>query len=253
MELPLVWLMPLFFLTAALYSSAGFGGASTYLALLSLGGLTLHEAPALALGANLAVIVINLLSRTRDEALRGARLAAPFLPASMTAAWAAGRTAWPEAVLGAALGASLLWVAFSFWRSRRQVIPGFTDPAPRLSWPAALGVGSTFGALGGAVGIGGGVFLSPWLQVHTRAAPQVIAAAASWFILFNSAAGLTGQLQKGLHTEPLTWLGLTAAALAGALVGNRWTRGRAYAPILRQATALLSLAAGLRLLGTAFP
>ena len=49
----------LFFVTALIYSSVGFGGGSTYLALLLLSGVSYQIFPIIALACNIIVVSGN--------------------------------------------------------------------------------------------------------------------------------------------------------------------------------------------------
>lgn len=93
------------------------------------------------------------------------------------------------------LGSALLFAGVTMLMDR---IEHAYFPRPELKRRLAIGVpcGGASGLLGGLVGIGGGIFLSPLLHRLRLAQPKVIAATASLFILVNSAAGLVGQTIK---------------------------------------------------------
>jgi uncharacterized membrane protein YfcA len=113
-------------------------------------------------------------------------------------------------------------------------------------------VGGAIGLLAGVVGIGGGVFLAPVLYVLGWGNPRQIAAAASFFILVNSLAGLTGQMMKnGESTVAESWLSawpLYLAVLAGGQIGSHLGSRRLPATWVRRITALLVFYVSVRLL-----
>ena len=80
----------LFFITAAFYAAVGFGGGSTYNALLVLNGTDYRILPSIALGCNIIVVTGGVIRFWQAGHLRIARLV-PFLAASVPAAWIGGR------------------------------------------------------------------------------------------------------------------------------------------------------------------
>ena len=79
----------LFFVTAILYSSVGFGGGSTYLALLLLWGVPYYIFPTIALCCNIIVVSGNCFNylRTGNYNLK---LVIPFLIGSVPFAFIGG-------------------------------------------------------------------------------------------------------------------------------------------------------------------
>ena len=79
----------LFFVTATLYSSVGFGGGSTYLALLLIWGVPYHIFPAIALLCNIFVVSGNCYNYIRAGNLN-LKLLAPNLLGSVPLAFIGG-------------------------------------------------------------------------------------------------------------------------------------------------------------------
>ena len=79
----------LFFVTAILYSSVGFGGGSTYLALLLIWGIPYSIFPILALSCNIIVVSGNCFNYIRTGNLN-LRLLLPFLLGSVPLAFIGG-------------------------------------------------------------------------------------------------------------------------------------------------------------------
>ena len=244
------WLALAFFAIAAVYASVGFGGGSSYLAVLAV-ALTADTdlMRTTALLCNLAVVSGGVALQVRAGHVAWRRFG-PFVALSVPAAYFAAQWRLPPGTYLLVLGATLLAAAALLaWRTLNA---GPTERAfaPRryAAWTApALGGG--IGLLAGAVGIGGGIFLSPVLH-HLRWARAIeIAALASLFILVNSAAGLLGLWSGGhLALDPVLTPGCLLAVVAGGQLGTRLSL-RALSPRgLRLGTAALVGAVGLRLL-----
>jgi len=195
METIPVWLPLLFFLVAFLYSIVGFGGGSSYLAILVLAGLTYQTIPPIALLCNLIVVTGGFIHFYRAGHFNLNRVL-PFVITSIPMAYWGGRMLINEKVFSLLLGFSLLAVAV------RLFLPDISnDEARQMSgkqeWLVGLPVGALLGFLAGVLGIGGGIFLSPLLLLMRWVNVKQAAAAASFFILVNSIAGLAGQATKG--------------------------------------------------------
>ena len=79
----------LFFITAILYSSVGFGGGSTYLALLLIWDTPYYIFPIIALCCNIIVVSGNCFNYSRAGNLK-IKLALPYLIASVPLAYVGG-------------------------------------------------------------------------------------------------------------------------------------------------------------------
>lgn len=245
-------LIAAFLVTALLYASVGFGGGSTYSALLVTSGADYRVLPAVALVCNVIVVSGGVwrFSRTRDLSLR--RLM-PFLMTSVPAAWIGGRIPVSEALfiglLGGALLLSGLHLAFQKDAETETLEPVAQSRNHGLF---AAGIGGAIGLLSGFLGIGGGIFLAPVLYLMRWGRPRQIAAASSLFILVNSLSGLAGQLMK---LQDLVLLSLAApywplpiAVLIGGQAGS-WLAGYKLDPaLIRRLTALLILYVAARLI-----
>ena len=100
-------LIALFALTAALYAAVGFGGGSTYNALLVLNGADYRVLPAIALACNIIVVSGGVWRFSRAGEITLARIA-PFLLSSVPAAFLGGRLEVSETVFVGLLGGALL-------------------------------------------------------------------------------------------------------------------------------------------------
>ncbi len=240
----------LFFITAAFYAAVGFGGGSTYNALLVLNGTDYRILPSIALGCNIIVVAGGVLQFWRAGHLRIARLV-PFLAASVPAAWLGGRLPVSETMFVGLLGGALLLSGLHlvFQSTPDEAVESEENAASAI---VSMAVGSSIGLVSGLVGIGGGIFLAPVLYMLKWGSPRQIAAACSLFILANSISGLTGQIMKLQDTEILSlavpYWPLLPAVLVGGQIGS-WlaTRGL-QANWVKRLTAILILYVAVRLL-----
>jgi len=240
------WLIPAFCGTALLYASVGFGGGSTYSALLALAGADFRVLPILSLACNIVVVTGSTIrfARAGEVPWRGA-LTVSLVAAPL--AFLGGLTPIGEGAFLTLLGASLVFAALALLLPVAQ--HGEVRAQPPWAMPAAA---APLGYLAGLVGIGGGIFLAPLLHLTRWNSARRIAASASLFILINSLAGLVGQLAKSgvdRFGEALAGgLPLLIAVVVGGQIGS-WLALR-FLPtqVIRGLTALLTGWVGLRLL-----
>ena len=245
--MPLV-LVFLFFITAALYASVGFGGGSTYSALLVLSGADYRILPAIALTCNIIVVAGGTYAFARAGNLKPRRLA-PFLLSSIPAAWAGGRMPVSETLFIGALGFSLLAAGLHLAFDRSRNVEGDQKP---VSPYIAAAAGGAIGFLSGLAGIGGGIFLAPVLYLLRWGRPKEIAGACSLFILLNSLSGLIGQVMKLGDVTALAmmkdyWL-LFPAVLIGGQIGSRLANTGLSNLTIKRLTAVLILYVSIRLI-----
>ncbi|MCF6220250.1 MAG: sulfite exporter TauE/SafE family protein [Robiginitomaculum sp.] len=237
----------LFFLTALLYASVGFGGGSTYTALLVLAGANILIIPVISLMCNILVVSGNTWRYSRAGLISWARVW-PFMVLSVPMALIGGRIHVPETIFIGLLALALLFAGLSLL-FKPAVKPNPTAAAS-LALSAVIGAG--LGLLSGIVGIGGGIFLAPVLHRIGWGKAKEIAALCSLFILVNSVSGLTGQLVKlgGLeqleNTQPY-WL-LAPMVIIGGFIGNRMSVKVFSETTVRKMTAILVLFVAVRLL-----
>ena len=243
-----LWLIPGFFGTALLYASVGFGGGSTYSALLALAGTDFRLLPIIALACNIVVVTGGVIrfARAGEMPWRGA-LTVSLVAAPL--AFLGGLTPIKEAAFLTLLGASLVFAALALLVPVRR---SGDDPQPSLrNWPMALAA-APLGYLAGLVGIGGGIFLAPLLHLARWNSARRIAATASLFILINSASGLVGQLAKSGVARFGEALGgalpLLIAVVIGGQIGSYLALRYLPAKVIRWLTAALTGWVGIRLL-----
>lgn len=235
-----------FLATALLYAIAGFGGGSTYTALLVLFGTDYRAVPILSLACNIIVVSAGTWRFAREGHL-DLRRACPLFVTSVPAAWIGGHWMVEKEMFlwllaGSLLVAGLTMLLQPYWR--REVVAA---SGPRWIEPVA---GGGLGLLAGLVGIGGGIFLAPLLYLLRWDSPRRIAATCAAFILVNSLAGLAGQASKGIAATAAV-IGehglLFPAVLVGGLVGAGLGARRIGPDWVRIVTACLILYVAVRL------
>src|SRR3989338_1635959 len=237
-----ITLIPLFFVTAWVYASAGLGGGSTYLALLFLFQFPYTTIPKVALLCNLVVVSGGLYHyiRTRNLSLL---LVLPFCVTSIPFSYLGGRLLVSKEYFLALLGFSLLIAGLRMLFSQK-LISKEREIETQKSWWVGLPVGALLGFLSGLVGIGGGIFLAHLLYFMGWGKPKQIAASASFFIFVNSLFGFLGQWTKEApFVETPGFFLLLLAVFLGGQVGSRFSVGKLSSFALQRVTAFLILAA----------
>ncbi len=243
------YLIPLFFVTAVVYASVGFGGGSTYLALLVLSGIPYGAIPKLALICNLIVVTGGLYHYLRQSLLPYRRVL-PFILTSVPLAYLGGSIPLDKRLFLTLLAISLAIAGL------RLLLTGYSvqsrNPrSDRTIWGLGLSVGALLGFVSGLVGIGGGIFLSPLLYFLRWGSAREIAAMSSMFIFVNSLSGLVGQFSKSGLPLDLSWiLPLVLAVFVGGQIGSRLSAGHLRAMQLQRITAVLILFVSARIFWT---
>ena len=209
----------LFFITAILYSSVGFGGGSTYLALLLIWGVPYTIFPIIALSCNIMVVSGNCYNYIRAGNFN-LKLLIPYLIGSIPLAFIGGTLPIEKKLfeillfLVLSLAGCLLLINFRSYDDKQESYKN-------IPFLVSVIIGGILGFISGIVGIGGGIFLSPILFLIRVARPKHIVTAASLFILINSVFGIVGQLTKNLNfSEVYSFFYLLIAVLIGGQIGN---------------------------------
>lgn len=236
----------LFFAIAILYSSVGFGGGSSYLAILALTGIIFTQIRATSLLCNIVVVSGNVILFHKQKKLDWKK-AIPLVLLSVPLAFLGGYLKINQQIFFILLGSTLLFAAITMWMTKKIIATNEEKmnfkPLKNVSY------GGIIGFISGIVGIGGGIFLAPLLHLTKWDTPKKIAATASFFILVNSIAGLLGQ-----YSNPdfqIDW-NLTSILLItvfiGGQIGSRISNNY-FSPIqLKKATALMIAFVSLRIL-----
>ena len=208
-----------FFITAILYSSVGFGGGSTYLALLLIWDIPYYIFPIIALLCNIIVVSGNSFNYVR-AGNHNFKLLVPFLIGSIPFAFFGG-TLKIEKDIFEVLLFFVLSIAGILLLINNKSYENNNLTTKKLNFIASFFIGSILGLVSGIVGIGGGIFLSPILFLLKSEKPKIIVTTASLFILINSISGILGQLTKeNILTEISNYLPLFLCVFIGGLIGN---------------------------------
>lgn len=246
----MIFLAAAFFMTALLYASVGFGGGSTYIALLVLAGVGAQLVPVVAPLCNIVVVTGGTVRFARAGIVPWRRVL-PLVLVSAPLAYLGGLTPIKQSIFIALLGTSLLVAGLLLLFQRNRAFANVRQTTTL----ADAGLGGAIGYLSGLVGIGGGIFLSPIQHFMRWAPPRQIAATASVFILVNSVAGLAGQLTK-LGTAGLTNLfpywPLLLVVLLGGQIGSHAGIRLFSEPAVRRATGILIIAISIQLMWKTF-
>ena len=236
----------LFFVTATLYSSVGFGGGSTYLALLLIWGVPYFIFPVIALSCNILVVSGNSFNYIRAGNLN-LRLLIPYLIGSVPMAYIGGSLPIEKRLFEIllfvvlAVAGALLLFNFKSYEDKEE-------SCRKIPSLVSILIGMVLGFISGVVGIGGGIFLSPILFLIRAGRPKHIVTTASLFILINSIFGIISQLTKNaVLAEVQNYWYLLAAVLMGGQVGNFLNLKIFPTRILALVTAFLVLFVAIRM------
>ena len=292
MSAEILQLTLLFFLIAAVYASAGFGGGSSYLAVLSLFAIPMTAMKPTSLMCNIVVVAGGTYIFWQNGYFNVKKML-PLVLTSVPMAFLGGLMPIKERTFFLLLGTSLIVAAmlmliqniFSEKKGTPQYfrVLGFEFRVLSLTNPKLVTqnselppqyktdfddkneskngfnalkdgiIGGLIGLLSGVVGIGGGIFLSPILNLSRWDTPKNVAATASFFILVNSISGLAGQFWQ--HKFVADWslsLPLLLAVFIGGQVGSRFSALKINALRVRQVTAVLVFYAGANILWNNF-
>lgn len=227
-----------FFAIAILYASVGFGGGSSYLAILALTSLAFTEIRATALICNI-VVVSNSTILYYKNGFYNFKKVMPLVIASIPLAFLGGYLRIEERIFFLLLGCSLLAAAILMLVRKKSITP---ENIKQSSFLKSFGFGGSIGFISGLVGIGGGIFLAPLLHLAKWDNSKKIAATASLFILVNSIAGLGGQLFNPSFTiAPTLTILLAVSTFIGGQIGTRIGIKLISPENLKKATAVLIL------------
>ncbi len=208
-----------FFITAILYSSVGFGGGSTYLALLLIWDTPYYIFPVIALFCNIIVVTGNSVNYIR-AGNHNLKLLLPFLIGSIPFAYIGGTLIINKEIFEILLFL-VLSLAGSLLLMNNKAYENKDITVKKLNFFISVIIGSLLGLISGIVGIGGGIFLSPILFLLKADKPKNIITTASLFILVNSISGIFGQFTKdNIINEFVIYWPLFLSVFIGGLIGN---------------------------------
>lgn len=205
-----------FFLVAFLYAGVGHGGASGYLAWMSIWGISPTDMKKTALFLNCMVSAISAVNFTRKGHFQLKRFI-PFALTSIPMAFVGGMTKLPDPVYKQILGVLLLIPAL-----RMFFMQNSRDERLEFNLLAAGLIGGIIGLLSGMLGIGGGILLSPILLFLGWSDAKQTSAISAWFILVNSISGLIGSNHLSISMQPTAFSILIFGVVISGYLGSTW-------------------------------
>ena len=250
---------PLFFLVALIYSSVGFGGGSSYLAIMALSAFSYGIMPKIALLCNIIVVAGGSYVFYKSGHIK-LKNVLPFIIGSIPMAFLGGSIQIKKEIFLSLLAVTLIIASGNmvfFNTEKRKILKrDFFNSLEHshhnnnfLRVFFGLISGSVIGFIAGLVGIGGGIFLAPLLYMTRWGYAKQISATASFFILVNSIAGLAGQFSKGYNdSDIIQIIPLAIAVFIGGQIGSRLGAFRLSDIIVERAAGILIMYTGFRIL-----
>jgi uncharacterized membrane protein YfcA len=234
----------LLFVVAFLYASVGHGGASGYLALMAIYGISSTVTKPTALLLNLFVSLTSFIQFSRGGFFKK-QIFIPLVIASVPMSFIGGMMTLEEVFYKQLLGYLLLIPVARF-----LFFPNIqADRLKPSNGPISLVIGGVIGFLSGLIGIGGGILLSPVLLLLKWTDQKQTAAISALFIFVNSFAGLAGQFTKGIQFTPQMYT-YVAIAFVGGLAGAYLGALKMNQVVLKNILALVILLAAIKLITT---
>ncbi len=237
-------LLILLLLVAFLYASVGHGGASGYLALMSLFAFPVLFMKPTALVLNILVSAISFFFYYREKKFEW-KLFYPFAITSIPFSFLGGIITIDAQVYKIILATVLLLAVARlvglFGKQKARTTP--------VNIPLALFIGALIGFLSGLIGIGGGIILSPVILLLGWGDLKKTAAVSALFIFVNSLSGLAGFLIND-GTVPASSATLIVAALIGGTLGGYFGSKKMNTIVLRNVLAFVLLIAIFKLYTT---
>jgi uncharacterized membrane protein YfcA len=230
------------FAAAFLFALAGHTGASAYLAIFGLVGMSPAIIKPTVLSLNIVVGVVAVYKFARAGHFSW-RLIWPFILTSIPFSFLGGLISLPTPVYRILVAVVLIYASFRMLFD----VPDKNGNPPEFPpiWQSLL-LGAGIGFTGGLIGIGGGILLSPVLLLTRWAGPQLTAGTIAIFVLVNSISGLLGHWSVSMQLPPQLPL-WGSVALVGGWFGAEIGSRRLSANFLRRTLGLILLVSGLRM------
>jgi len=207
----------LIFIGAVLYSSVGHGGASSYIAIMSLMGTPIASIKPIGLILN--IIVSSIASyRFIKNKLFNLKIFIPVVLGSVPAAFVGGYIQLPSETYRLLVGIILLFAGFQFLCNIFKYFKMKSNQP--VNFLFGLFAGAIIGFLSGLSGTGGGIFLSPLIVFLGWTSVKGASGTAAAFILFNSISGLLGNITS-VSLIPNTIFLYVFAVIGGVLIGTQ--------------------------------
>lgn len=241
-ELENIWLFLILLpIVAFFYASVGHGGASGYLALMSLFSFAPDTMKPTALLLNLFVAGIASYHYYKAGYFNK-KLFLSFAVASIPLAFLGGMIEVDASIYKKILGVLLIFAILKMLNIFGKESTLIKD---LKLWQGII-VGAAIGFFSGLIGIGGGIILTPVILLLHWGKMKEAAAVSALFIWVNSAAGLMGQFTSGYSFSGQTFV-LVAIALIGGFFGSYFGSKKINNQLLRYMLALVLTIASVKL------
>ena len=232
---------------AAMYASVGHGGASGYLAILSLTAYAANDPVWLkqhAWSLNLLVAGIAFYAY-KKSGFFDVKLAIPFIASSIPAAFIGGYLQVDNTVYDILLSLTLVFAAWKLYSTKYPLASVEIHKVPPLH--LSISVGLIIGFLSGIIGVGGGIFLSPIILLFGWSDAKTTAGIAAVFIWVNSFSGLAGSTISGqLTLDVSTLIPFSVAVIIGGYIGSKYGSEKLSQNSVRNMLVAVMLIAAIR-------
>lgn len=200
-----------------MYSSVGHGGASGYLAVMSILSMNPEIMRSSALVLNLIVSGIAFYG-FRKAGYFSSKIFLPLAATSIPFAFIGAGYPADTDLYKLILGIILLFASIKISGALDKVKLNFKV---EFSIVKAMVTGALLGFISGMIGIGGGIILSPLILLFGWSEIKETAGISALFIFVNSASGLLRLSLDGLNvSSEMTYM--TIAVFTGGFIGSHW-------------------------------
>lgn len=232
----------LFFIVAALYSSAGHAGASGYLAVMALLAFAPESIKPTSLLLNVIVALIASY-RFISQGYFDKKIFLAFALFSFPAAFIGGYLQLPAFYFKLLSGVFLVLSAL-FLLIKKQNFETVSTPKSNFWLITALS-GLFIGFLSGIIGVGGGIFLTPLLLFLKWTEVKKVAGITALFILVNSLSGLLGHISSINYIDRYSVF-YVGAVILGGLTGSYYGSKKFNTRIIIYCLFIILMSAGLK-------
>lgn len=227
-----------------MYAAVGHGGASGYLAMMTLFGFVPEAMKPTALLLNLFVAAISFYHYAKAVKFNK-KLFLVFAVASIPLAFVGGLVEVDASIYKKILAVLLVFAVLRML----NVFGKEADEVHEIKIWQGLTVGGSIGFFSGLIGIGGGIILSPIILIMKWGRMKEVAAVSALFIWVNSAAGMGGQLVNGVSIDPQAFV-LVGIAVVGGFFGGYLGSEKLNNKVLRYLLAGVLVTASIKLFFT---
>jgi uncharacterized membrane protein YfcA len=239
----IIILAVLIFIAAILYSSVGHAGASGYLAAMALFVMSPLEMKPTALTLNILVASIALAKYLKAGCFSWS-IFWPLALSSIPFAYLGGLILLPSIYYKPIIGVTLIYAAIRFILDAAK--PDYIIKPPLM--PIILILGAGLGFFSGLIGIGGGIFLSPFLIMLKWEKVKKVSGIAAAFILVNSIAGFFGFISTRTPQLPEGLMIWAVVAVLGGYIGSEYGSNRFSNPTIKRLLSLVLIIAGAKMI-----